>query len=321
MNNGKSGSKSVVISLDAELIWGFHNSETIPGERVESARESWRYLLNCFERYSIPATWTIVGHLFLDKCNGTHANHPAGPEWFARDPGGQSNTDSHWFGPDLVREVLESTVEHEIGSHSFSHIEFGHPETTVDQAAAELTYSRYAAKEYDIELESFVFPRNNVGHRSVLSEHGFKCYRGVNPGRWYDETSIRKFGKFVTFAVGTSGPPIVSPEIDEYGLVNIPASLYLFTFEGTAGNIVKTIRGDPVVRQVKLGLEKLVQKEHGVLHLWLHPNNITSEADRTRMEAILSLVSEYRNNKDVTISTMKQVAEQVRNDREFNPSV
>lgn len=310
---GMSSSTAVVLSLDAELSWGFHDQETVPTERVRHARESWEYIIDLFDKYRIPATWAVVGHLFLDSCDGVHSDHPAGEEWFSRDPGGERATDSEWFGQDLIDAIRESEVDHDIGSHSFSHIEFGKQDVSKEVAEAELRYSVDAAKKDGVDLNSFVFPRNNIGYRGLLAEHDFSSYRGLSPDRWYDGTPIRPFGKLATFAIGATSPPVVNPEIDEHGLVNVPASMYLFTFEGSARDVVGTVTSDPVIKQVELGLDQLKDKKEGILHLWLHPNNITTEVDRHRLNQIVSRIAEYRDQYNISVKNMHQVANEVKN--------
>lgn len=309
-----SGSSSVVVSLDAELGWGFHDYDEMPEERVANARDAWLDLLEVFDANDVPATWAIVGHLFLEECSGEHDDHPAGPEWFARDPGGRWSPDSDWFGRDLIDAVVDSDVDHDVGSHTFSHVEFGNPEPPVAVAEAELRQSREAAADYDLDLESFVFPRNRIGHRDLLAEHGFTCYRGHPPDRWYDGGPLRTAGKLATFALGATAPPIVTPAVDEYGLVNVPASMYLFEFEGGPRDALQAVSRDPVVRQVELGLKRLRDGQEGVLHLWLHPNNVTSAQDLTRMHEIASLLASYRDRHGIDVETMAEVAARVEAD-------
>jgi len=302
----------VVLSLDAELVWGFHDHEQMPRERISHARESWRYILGLFKEFDVPATWAVVGHLFLDCCDGVHADHPGGEEWFLRDPGGERTEGSEWFGRDLVDAISDSTVGHEIGSHSFSHVEFGKRGVSKEVAEAELLQSVDAAEEYGIDLTSFVFPRNNIGYRELLAEYGFSCYRGRAPDRWYDETAFRLIGKPVTFAFGKSGPPIVRPETDEHGLVNLPASMYLFSINGPARDAMERLTTDPIVRQVKLGLQRLTDEPEGTLHLWLHPNNVTTERDRVRLRRIVSMIAECRERYGIEVEPMSDVVEKFR---------
>ena len=302
-------SPSVVISVDAELVWGFHDHEEIPRDRAASARESWLEALEMFDDHGVPATWAVVGHLFLEACGGDHESHPAGEGWFARDPGGRAGPDSGWFGRDLIDAVVESDADHEVGCHTFSHVEFGDADTTPEIAEAELRRCVEVAGDYGLELESFVFPRNRVGHRDLLAEYGFSCYRGVAPERWYDDTPAPKAGKLATYALGATGPPVVTPRVDEYGLVDVPASMYLFGFEGAARDAVSAVAADPVVRQVELGLQRLGDREEGVLHLWFHPNNLTTPRDRDRLREVLRRVADYRDDHGVAVETMGGVAD------------
>ena len=303
---------AVVISLDAELAWGFHDLEDPPTARIDGARGAWNRLVDLFERGNVPATWAVVGHLFLDECDGVHADHPAGADWFARDPGGDRVSNPNWFGRDLIDRVDESDVDHEIGSHTFSHVEFGESDTDCAVADAELRLAKEVADDYGVALDSLVFPRNNAGHLDVLADNGFTCYRGNAPRRWYDETPLRSAGKLTTYALGLSHPPIVEPRVDRHGLVDVPASLYLYGFEGVAQSLVAPLSECPVLQQVEAGLDALAEREEGVLHLWLHPNNITSEAAFERMVGVVDLVNEYRRDHGVTVETMGDVAATVR---------
>lgn len=320
---------TVVISLDAELAWGFHDFQQLPQHRIKNARSSWSHLVNLFEEFDIPATWAIVGHLFLEECDGEHSEHPSTINWFNNDPGQTIQENPNWFGPDLVKEVVESDVDHDIGSHSFSHVEFGRSDTTEDTAKAEISTCVELAQKQDINPESFVFPRNNIGKKDLpswigdlLRENGFVCYRGSQP----DSKGLKNLTRrLVRLSGGRTGPPIVEPSIDSNGLVNIPASLYLFSFEGEQDTLVKkvgqavsqtvfsVVSHDPIPRQVKLGLEKVKQTDDGILHLWMHPNNITGQSDFTRMKAVLKTINDYRDEENVDVKTMRGIAKNVKN--------
>lgn len=299
---------SVVISIDAELAWGFHDLPTPPRRRIEGARAAWSRLLSLLEEFSVPATWAIVGHLFLDACDGEHGDHPESPRWFERDPGGTARDHDAWFGPDLVREVRDADAGHEIGCHGFSHVEFGRPGTTRATAVAEVETSLEAAASMGVSLHSFVFPRNDVGHRDVLASHGFTSYRGVRPARWFDATPVSRAGKFADAALVRSVPPLVEPTVDEYGLVDLPASLDLFGFEGIARTLVESAFGDPVVRQAKAGIDRAATGE-GVFHLWLHPNDITDERDVDRLRTVLSYLAKRREDSPLVVETMRSASE------------
>lgn len=303
---------SVVLSVDAELCWGLHDLASPPIERIEGARTGWERLLSLFDRFDVPATWAIVGHLFLEECDGRHADHPTPPGWFAHERGRWHARPDLRFGPDLVRAVEEASAGHEIGSHTFSHVEFGAPGTSPELARAEVETALALAGERGISISSFVFPRNSIGHRDVLRTCGVDCYRGLAPALPLDGTPLRPLAKLARATVANGTPPLVTPSIDEYGLVDVPASLYCFSFEGRSRSLVEPVWGDPIVRQAKRGIDAATEGE-GICHLWLHPNNLVHERDTERMAAILSYLADRRADTALSVETMGEVADRTRN--------
>lgn len=293
---------TVVISIDAELGWGFHDLQTLP-ERIEHARDGWQYLVDLLDEYDLPATWAVVGHLLLEECDGTHGDHPLGPDWFSRERTTWAQRPDLRFADGLVEAVRESGPDHEIGCHTFSHVEFGAPQTSAEVARAELAASQRAATARGIELSSLVFPRNSIGHRRELAAAGFDCYRGRTPN---PDSPTRKL---LDATDGTPTPRIVQPAVDDWGLVNLPASLHLFGFEGLARTLVEPVFGDPIVEHVERGLAA-VADDDGVFHVWLHPSSVSDERDRSRIRQICERIDAYRPAVDV--ATMATVAEQIR---------
>lgn len=294
---------SVVISLDAELGWGFHDLPEPPTDRVENAREGWRTMLELCDRFEVPATWAVVGHLMLETCDGTHADHPAPDGWFERERTSWRDREDLRFGPDLVRAVLASSVDHELGCHSFSHVLFGRPETSAELARAELRRCQEIAAQWGLTVDSFVYPRNDVGHRAVLAEAGFDAYRGTTP------TADGVRGVVGTL---TGQSLLVEPRIDDYGLVNVPASAFLFGFEGPIRTVAEAVWEDPMVATARRGIDQASDGD-GVFHMWLHPNNLVDDRDRERMRAILEHVDRRRATTDLTVETMGAVATRLRN--------
>lgn len=296
----------VVISLDAELAWGYHDLPAAPS-RIRAARSGWVAALELFDQFDVPATWGIVGHLFLQECGGRHAAHPLAPEWFESDPGGCADGDELWYGPGLVEAVADSHVGHEIACHSFSHVVFGAATTTRTVADAEIRACLRAADRFDVSLDSFVFPRNAVGYRDVLADHGFACYRGQQPTPTYEDSRLRPVSKLADWYFGGSTPPIVTPVVDEHGLVDVPASLYLFSLEGLPRHLLGSVWDQPVVTVARRGIDRAAEAD-GVFHMWLHPHNLLQPDGLERMAAILSYLDEKRAEGSVTVKTMQQVA-------------
>jgi len=299
---------SLVVSVDAELGWGFADHDEPPTARVDAARDAWRFLLDLFQTHDLPATWAVVGHLFLEDCDGVHADHPAPEGWFARER-------SHWrsrpgvrFGPNLVQATLSSPVDHEVACHSFSHVLFDDPDLTREMARAEVRAAIDAAADHGVDFESFVFPRNRVGHRDVLAEFDFSCYRGrgtATGGR------VRRTARKLGSVIDPDRVDLVRPTVDEYGLVDVGPSLFLFGFEGWARSVTERAWCDPIVRQATRGIDR-ASREDAVCHLWLHPNNVRSERDRRRMREVVAHAATRRDEGELRIETMAEVADRVR---------
>jgi len=309
---------TVVVSVDAELGWGYHDHESPPAW-LDAARDGWRELLSLCDTYDVPTTWAFVGHLLLEDCDGRHPDHPLSPEWFARERGGWADRPDLRFGPELVTAVRDADADHELACHSFSHVLFGDPDVSRTVAAAEVEACLRLAAERDVSLSSFVFPRNEVGHRDVLADHGFACYRGNAPPAGPTVPLGRQVSKLMGGMTRAPVPPLVDATIDEHGLVDVPASLYLFGFQGLARRLVDTVRGDPVVRSVRRGLNAVTGTDR-ILHLWLHPNNLRTDADVERLQRVLELVRERIDAGGVRVETMGEVAERVRAQRNVEPS-
>ncbi|WP_266077816.1 polysaccharide deacetylase family protein [Haladaptatus caseinilyticus] len=303
---------AVVLSLDAELAWGYHDLAEVP-EHVESARTSWSRLLALFDEYNVPATWAVVGHLFLDSCDGEHTSHVAPTDdWFDRDPSGVAERHPLWFADGLIEDISDAKASHEIGCHTFSHVEYGDERTTREVAVAETRASLEIADDVGYDLESFVFPRNNIGHRDVLAAYGFTCYRGTRPELWYDRGRFRSLAKAIDLTVSKTSPPLVTPEPDEYGLINIPASMFLFGYEGRVRTITEGIWEDPLIRSAKRGIDRAADADEGIFHLWMHPNNFTEERDFERLRVVLEHLAKRRDEARVQVLTMGEIANQLR---------
>lgn len=268
------------LSLDFELIWG--TLDLFGPDRFRPICEIEREvivdrLLALLTEFKVPATWCIVGHLFLKSCDGKHTEivRPRhswfSGDWFQHDPGSDVSRDPIFYASDLIEKIRSCPVSQEIGGHSFSHVIFGDEGCSRETASSELRASIDAARKAGVEMQSFVFPRNLVGHLDVLKEHGFRCYRGPEP-HWYENAQIPSAAKRVAHlfdVISAASPPAVMPERNENGLWNIPGSMIYFPMHGVRKYIPLSVR----VNRATKGLE-LAARQKRVFHLWLHPTNL-----------------------------------------------
>jgi peptidoglycan/xylan/chitin deacetylase (PgdA/CDA1 family) len=305
---------TIVFSVDAELRWGAHDLYPLSepqDRRYRNSRESWMELVRLFDAYGVPATWAVVGHLLTDD-SAYRDEYPYDEGWFEQADKGLVSEPDEWLGQDLIEAVRDAAVDNELGSHSFSHALFS--EISGDVAVAECELVRKVTAEHGLEPRSFVFPRNRIGHRSVLADHGFDCYRGGRPETDSSVPGLRGLKMLLGGVTGTVAPPTVTPFVDDVGLVNVPATIFLGGFRGFPWDQLSTLGTDPAVRLTKRGIDRACDRDE-LYHMWLHPHDLTADRYVTRVREILDYVALKKARGEARIRTMGEVATQVRKEQ------
>lgn len=303
---------AMVVSIDTEMAWGLAHQRAAGRRPTDAAgrgdfdgeRRVVERALAVFDRHGIPATWAIVGHLFLDRCAPGPGGRPhpelarpaypwlAGEDWYAVDPGTTLAEAPAFYGRDLVERILASPGGHEIASHGFSHAMIGDEGCTAEVFDAELTASAGAARDLGVDLRSFVFPRNSIGHLSRLDTHGFTSYRGGRVAPPFAGLSPRR--RQALRAVDRVRPlagSVARPARDPSGVWNVPQT-YLFA-PGTQRARL------PVAAWVRRPVARLRQaaRHRGLFHLWFHPYNLTAAPERA-LDALDRLCAEAARLRD-----------------------
>jgi len=189
-----------VLCIDVELAWGMVHRNRIDLTEVKrvsiNTRRVFEAVIHLLEKYHIPVTWSITGHLLLDHCDRDTKDqlpHPEMPrpsyswlkdDWYRYDPCTNIQKDPAWYGKDIVDRIVHyletSKIAHDIGCHSFSHQLFGDQGCSKELARAEIKKCiELMEKHYGITPKIFTFPRDYVGHIDVLREHGFLAFRDI----------------------------------------------------------------------------------------------------------------------------------------------
>ena len=302
MNDEVSHNPTFIISLDTELLWGVIHTDADYSRLTRdtsAGRGVIDILLSLFAKYDIPATWAIVGHLFLDRCQKEegipHRNMPWFKEdWYSCDPCTDIHKAPLYYGKDIVEKILSSPVGHEIGYHSFSHVIFS--ECSREVAQAEIEEGVKLAKEMGIALESFVFPQDKVGHLDVLKENGFVAYRGIRARHIGSDGNLllRKFGGAVDKLIALPVEPKWKGGIWEI------ASSMLFQdpppFHTT------------LISRAKKGIN-LAIKEGKVFHVYLHPHALLYQRFLIeKLDKLLEFVARKRDEGKLHVATMGELA-------------
>lgn len=291
-----------LLSLDLELAWGSVHGGNFNRRRklFESTRPCITRLLKLLEVYKIQATWAVVGHLFLNECKPEGGiKHPEiirpnyrwfTKDWYYSDPCSNLEEAPLWYGRDIIEQIISCPVKQEIGCHTFSHIRVGEKGCSDLCFTSELQACYVAAEKLGLNLKSFVFPRNSIGHLDALSKAGFSTYRGVTR-EWYNELPevFSRIGRRLTNYLPLS-PPVVLPRIDN-GLVDLPATFFFpptYRLKGLNFGVSRKTKA-------KMGLRQ-AEKKKKIFHMWFHPFNLASDPNKLfdDLEFILSEVRHYK---------------------------
>jgi Polysaccharide deacetylase len=250
------------VSIDFELMWGTADRPYAADFRslceVER-REVVDRLLGLLQEYGIPATWGVVGHLFL---------LPSEKSKLARAASASKAPAELYHGADLLERVRRCTVKQDIGSHTFCHVEMDPSKCSRWTAEQEVEECVRQARKWGLEMKSFIFPRNLVGHLDVLKRHGFTCYRGPEP-HWYAQKSrmVRRMGHLFEIVAVKTPPSVMVRE--EGGICNIPGSMLYTPSFGARRYLPVWMR----VLRAKRGMDNAVRRNE-IFHLWFHPTDL-----------------------------------------------
>jgi peptidoglycan/xylan/chitin deacetylase (PgdA/CDA1 family) len=314
-----------LVSIDTELAWGAahrrRDGEAAVAARqrgYEREREVIDQVLDLFDRYGIPGTWAMVGHLLLDGCDRgpdgrPHPDQPRpeydwlGGDWYAVDPCSDAAADPTWYAPDVVERITACATPQEVASHGFTHMIAGDPGCSREAFAAELAASHVAAVPHGLALRSFVYPRNQVAHVDALPDAGFSAYRGGRstapfaavPAGW------RRRVATVVDRVRPLAGSAVRPAREPSGIWNLPQTYYFAP--ATARR-----RTPPALwaRPARARLRQAV-RHRSVFHLWFHPADVTADPPRALacLDRICAAAARHRDRGALDTLTMAQLAD------------
>ena len=287
----------VIFSLDTEIAWGFFDKDatrarffTPDGSRE---RESIRRVLAILDEFGIVGTWALVGHLFYERCE----NCTVCPllDWQGRYSSfDQIYETAHpqWYAPEIVDLLLASQDRHEIAFHGYTHKIFDPATMTREEAQLEIDEWLRLGQRFGLRPRSVIFTRNTVGFLDLFEAAGFTSYRGAATRYWYRNTRLGKVLKTMDNLLGISAPPIYDLPADGDGIINLPSSQHLFSFNRKLELQLDRFHLHNLrMRRVVKGIRKAAQ-ERKLIHLWAHPWEFQTEQDFAKLRYILSAAAE-----------------------------
>lgn len=319
----------LVISLDFELHWGVTERIREPehpyNSHLSGARAAIPRMLALFQERGIHATWATVGMLFARGASDLKSFKPARQPAYERSavdayrvPVGESEqADRLHFAPGLI-EQIQFTPGQEVACHTFSHFYCDEPGQDVDAFRADLAAAKAIAARDGVELQSLVFPRNQVlaEYLPAVQEAGITSYRGNPPGAMYHlpARGLRRYlaraARLADSFLNVTGHHTVPwSHIASGELADVRASHFLRPYSRKLRALESLRR-----RRVKAGLRAAARRGE-VYHLWWHPHNFGAnlEENLAALESILDEFQRLRERHGMQSLTMAEAAEQGRN--------
>jgi len=302
---------SVVLSLDAELLWGHLDilDRKRFSARYPNASAAYDHVLRSLCNAGVSATWLVVGGMALGECRGGADVRMKGlpAAWRHFIPPGNEVTSPLWYRRSFIRQLANASIPQEIGLHGgLSHLIWTDRHSVPAVAKAELEAGLAALREAGVQPASFSFPRNLERHHALLAEAGLRCYRGTAPvlseriGRSIPGALLRVMNE-----LGRSTPPLVWPQQKMPGLWNIPASMFLYPIGEARSRIVNH---QTRLDRFEKGIEAAA-RHRGVFHFGLHPVNLAESPRGYRLfDSLIERLARARQKGDVSILTMAQLS-------------
>lgn len=297
--NGEKG--GMIISADFELAWAWRYAKnyqdplSVALKMARQARDNFPHLINLFDTYSVPVTWATVGHLFLEKCEKEEHkwmkripyfenrvwSYNEG-DWYDADPCTSWKNANQWYAPDLIRMIQDAQTNHEISTHTFSHIDFSDENCPSQTAEDELSACIEAMEPYGLHPESIVFPGGTWGNIAVVKKFGIQIYRK------------------------NIDVDLAYPFRDKFGLLVSPTSTGFMRNHSSWSS-------EYYIKRFKKYIDKAIQT-HTIAHFWFHPS-----VDKWTLEKVMPEVMQYvsalSEKNDLWIGTMSEIKNHINNNK------
>jgi len=284
---------ALIVSLDLELFWGITAKRTIESykKNIAGVQSIVPALLKLFNEYGVHATWATVGFLFFETKEDLIKALPVlKPDYLNKElssyneinnMGPNEKEDIFHYAPSLIK-LIASYPHQEIATHTFSHYYCLEKGQNKDAFKSDLESAIKVAKEYNIDIKSIIFPKNQINEQylPICDEMGIKAYRG-NEFSWLYKTSlikeplIKRLLRLADAYFNISGHNGYSLNNFSKNLpINIPSSRFLRPYSDSF-KFLEPLRLHRILSDLDY-----VAKNNLIYHLWWHPHNFENNIEK-----------------------------------------
>jgi hypothetical protein len=302
-------SGSVTLSVELELGWGMHDIGEYSHLSEDRSREETALsrLLRACRTHDIPISFDVVGHLFHNSCGGHH-DGPYPNSWWDADPGSSEAKQPLFYAPEMVREIIDDPIDHEICTHTYSHVL---AEEMADEVLRhELQEVRKIHEAWELPPpKSIVMPRHQEVSYRLLSNHGIETIRRPIPN--YEPRGMNPMEK-LWWLLTRDHPPCEITRTD--GLVETTCTPHpsLANLILPTGPKPTAPQYRPVPGRVREWLHKrylknaisLAAEQDCHIHLWTHLHNMANDPQWRALEPALASLGRAQSRDAVSCQRM-----------------
>lgn len=315
-----------VISLDFEKYWGVFDSIAANGNYTENLNNVdvvIDRLLALSKCYNIKLTFSTVGFLFNKSKAEFIENTPdalpnyaiktQNPYPLINDVDANEGANNQHYGYNSLIKINKEG-QHEIGTHTYSHYYCLEEGQSIEQFTADLKMALKVANDFNIELQSIVFPRNQINKEYLQTcfDNGIISYRGIENHAIYKPNAKKKTTKPIWRAlrlidayINVTGKHTYKFEhLKSNGIINLPSSRFLRSYSKSLKSL------EPLkLRRIKKAMLKAAKKKE-LFHLWWHPHNFGNHIDENfkNLESIFKTYQLLNKSHGFSNSTMTELA-------------
>ncbi|MEP6594740.1 MAG: polysaccharide deacetylase family protein [Ginsengibacter sp.] len=293
------------ISLDFELHWGLLDIIDRKSRIAcyQNTLQAIPEMLKLFVQYDVHVTWAVVGSMFAKDqkeweglkpaVQPDYVNEKLSPYKWVEENGLPNEYEFAHFAPKTIKTILNYSGQ-ETGTHTFSHYYCLAPLKGQEAFSEDLNAAKQAAAKFNIQLRSFVFPRNqfNPKYLKTCYDAGIRAVRTNSPV-WYWKKSAGLPERIIKKITRTA---------NDYVTIGERISYSLKTIKITEAEPLQLPRGralEPWMPKKsinnKLRLRKVIKELHDAAihdecyHLWWHPESFGDypEENLNRLRIIL----------------------------------
>lgn len=283
-----------ILSFDCEGKWGMADDPAMASDdpiHGDSLSKAYTQIFEILEKHKIPATFALVGlfaggyEQYVDSRGELLESEPHRNWLQVPERSFAAGHHDGWFYPELVNQI-NARGNHEIASHSFTHLPLHDEGVTEDSFSTEMKFVHQWKEKNSIELSTFIYPRNQVKFLDQLNDFNYAGYR---------QCDIQNSAYANRFRI-LQDECNIGRKSDTHSLsakpIAIPPGTFLNWRRGPRRVIPKWV----TLKRWSNVLDHAVASG-GVAHLWMHPHNLITARGQVDLfeDAIASVAKTQRS--------------------------